>query len=212
MTQQEKKQQLQDLAKKIHNCRRCPLYKEAKQAVPGEGDPDSKVMFVGEAPGYHEDMQGRPFVGPAGQLLGKLITLAGLSRREVFIANVIKHRPPNNRDPRDEEILACADWLNMQINIIDPKIIVTLGRFSMSKFVQGQSISRVHGLVFRADDRIIVPMYHPAAALRSTLVMQQIRQDFVNLQNLISREKDQKINHSQSQVDKKLDHEQQRLL
>lgn len=210
MTSQDKKQQLIDLAKKIHNCRRCPLYKEAKQAVPGEGNPDAKIMFIGEAPGYYEDLQGRPFVGQAGQLLDKLIVLAGLSRRQVFITNIIKHRPPDNRDPKDEEISACADWLNMQIEIINPQIIVTLGRFSMLKFVQGQSISKVHGLLFRADDRIIVPMYHPAAALRSTSVMRQIRQDFINLPNITNRGEN-KIADKNQNKEEHPNHEQQRL-
>lgn len=210
MTQQEKKQQLADLAKKIHNCRRCPLYKAAKQAVPGEGNPDAKIMFIGEAPGYYEDLQGRPFVGQAGHLLDQLIVLAGLSRKEVFIANIIKHRPPDNRDPKDKEISACADWLNRQIDIIDPKIIITLGRFSMLKFVPGQSISRVHGLLFKADDRIIVPMYHPAAALRSTAVMQQIRQDFINLPRVTNRGENKTADKNQNKEEHP-DHKQQRL-
>lgn len=186
MDSEQKSQSLKRLALQIGKCRLCPLYKTATQAVAGEGKFDANIMFVGEAPGYYEDQQGRPFVGQAGQLLDSLIAGAGLTRSEVFITNVLKHRPPNNRDPQTEEIAACASWLDEQIKIVDPKIIVTLGRFSLAKFIPGVTISKVHGQKRLHHGRIIVPMFHPAAALRSAPVMEQLKQDFRQLSQLLS--------------------------
>lgn len=186
MTSEEKKQKLQDLAKKIQRCRQCPLYKTAKQAVPGEGSATAKIMFIGEAPGYYEDQQGRPFVGNAGQLLDKAMRGIGLSRQEVFIANILKHRPPDNRDPQETEIAACRDWLDEQVALIDPKIVVTLGRFSLNKFLPGVTISRVHGQVQTVDGRMVMPMFHPAAALRADAVMRQFLDDFAKLPKFLA--------------------------
>ncbi|MCX6724829.1 MAG: uracil-DNA glycosylase, partial [Candidatus Shapirobacteria bacterium] len=131
-------QQLAEIAEEINHCTRCSLYQKATQAVPGEGNPQSEVMFIGEGPGFWEDKEGRPFVGQAGKLLNKLLELIKLPRKEVFIGNVVKHRPPENRDPLPQEIEACAPFLDQQIKIINPKIIVTLGRFSLSKFLPGE--------------------------------------------------------------------------
>lgn len=177
-----KKQKLEEIEKLTAKCRKCPLYKNATNPVPGEGNPEAEIMFIGEGPGYNEDQQGRPFVGQAGRLLDQLLQLIKVTRKEVFITNVVKHRPPENRDPLPEEIEACKNYLDEQIKIINPKIIVTLGRFSMNKFLPNEFISKVHGQArfvdFAGERRIIIPMYHPSAALRSERVMAEIKQDF----------------------------------
>lgn len=166
----------------IASCRRCSLYQKATQAVPGEGDLEAKVMFLGEGPGFWEDKQGRPFVGQAGKLLDELLQSIKLERQEVFITNVLKHRPPNNRDPQPSEIEACRPWLDKQIEIIQPKIIVTLGRFSLAKFLPGEFISRIHGqpkfVNFEGRRLMVIPLYHPAAALRSDKIMGELKADF----------------------------------
>lgn len=173
---------MEEIAKKVARCRKCPLYKNATNPVPGEGNPDTEIIFVGEGPGMTEDLQGRPFVGQAGKLLDSLLQLIKLNRNEVFIANMVRHRPPANRDPLPEEIESCKEFLDAQIKIIGPKIIVTLGRFSMNKFLPGEYISKIHGQArfvdFNGRRIIVIPMYHPAAALRSTAVMEQIKKDF----------------------------------
>lgn len=186
-----KKEQLVQIAKEVDHCTRCGLYEGATHSVPGEGKAEAEVMLIGEGPGFWEDQQGRPFVGQAGQLLNELLQLIKLSRKEVFIGNIIKHRPPNNRDPLPEEIRACEPFLDEQIKIIDPKIIVTLGRFSMAKFLPGQYISQIHGqpksINFAGKKRIIIPMYHPAAALRSSIIKQEIKKDFLKMKQLLER-------------------------
>jgi len=178
----EKKKELEKIAKKVANCKKCPLYKKATNPVPGEGNHQAKVMFIGEAPGYWEDQWGRPFVGQAGKLLDDLLQLIKLPRESVFITNVVKHRPPRNRDPLPEEIEACKEFLDAQIKIIDPKIIVTLGRFSLNKFLPGEFISKIHGqarfVEFAERKRIVIPMYHPAAALRNERIMEELKFDF----------------------------------
>lgn len=182
MDLKEKLEKTKQLNDQIKICQRCQLYKGTINAVPGEGNLDAKLMFIGEGPGFHEDKEGRPFVGQAGKLLDKLIQSLGLKREEVFIANVVKHRPPENRDPLPNEIDACAFWLDQQIDLIDPKIIVTLGRFSMAKFIPNVTISNVHGqqrfITWKGKRKIIIPMYHPAAALRAGAVMEQLEKDF----------------------------------
>ncbi|MDE2144797.1 MAG: uracil-DNA glycosylase [Patescibacteria group bacterium] len=147
----------------------------------GEGNPDTSVLFIGEAPGYHEDQQGRPFVGQAGKLLDKLIASVGWKREDVYITNIVKRRPPNNRDPFPEEIAAYAPYLKRQINIIDPKVIATLGRFSMNYFLPEAKISKDRGKAFILKDKIIFPLYHPAAALRSTSVSNELATDFAKI-------------------------------
>jgi len=198
MNFREKKKELEKIAQKIVYCRKCFLYKNATKSVSGEGNPQAKVMFIGEAPGYWEDQQGKPFVGQAGKLLNELLELVKLPRESVFIANVVKHRPPGNRDPLPEEIEACKEFLDAQIKIIDPKIIVTLGRFSLNKFLPGEFISKIHGQArfvnFGGKKRIIIPMYHPAAALRSEIVMKELKFDFQKipkfLENTLLKEED----------------------
>ncbi|KKU78973.1 MAG: Phage DNA polymerase-related protein [Candidatus Amesbacteria bacterium GW2011_GWA2_47_70] len=193
MTTDQKKQELEKIAREIKAFKGLDIAKNATHAVPGEGDPDAAIMFIGESPGYNEDMQGRPFVGQAGMLLEKtLLEVLGLKRGDVYITNIVKFRPPDNRDPFDNEIAACADWLDRQIKIISPKIIVTLGRFSMTKFIPGVTISQIHGVARYYQPStmnyqlIIFPMYHPAAALRGTTMMNAFKADFVKLKNLLA--------------------------
>ncbi|MEX0622153.1 MAG: uracil-DNA glycosylase [Candidatus Woykebacteria bacterium] len=177
--------QLTDLAAAIEICKRCDLYKSATHAVPGEGNFETKVVFIGEAPGFHEDVQGRPFVGNAGKLLNLLLTKVGLRREDVFITNVIKHRPPENRDPAPSEIAACTFWLEQQLAVISPKLVVTLGKWSLNYFLPNKKISDVHGKVFRVGGRTILPMYHPAAALRSGKIGQDLENDFLKNKDLL---------------------------
>jgi DNA polymerase len=161
---------LHELNKQIEKCEKCPLYEGRTNAVPGEGSENAEIMFIGEGPGRDEDLQGRPFVGAAGKFLTEMLESIGLKREDVFIANVVKCRPPNNRDPLPEEIRTCWNYLEEQMKIIKPKIVVTLGRHSMGRFMPGLKISQVHGQAKRAsgvwqDRQVYLPLYHPAAAL-----------------------------------------------
>ena len=157
---------LEKLYKDVAACQKCPLFQTATHAVPGEGNPDTDILFVGEGPGKNEDEQGRPFVGAAGKFLDQLIESIGYKRADVYIANVVKHRPPGNRDPLPDELHACTPWLDQQVAIIQPKLIVTLGRISMAHFLgDGFSISKIHGQPKRRAEKVIIPMFHPAAAL-----------------------------------------------
>ncbi|MFZ5365723.1 MAG: uracil-DNA glycosylase family protein [Patescibacteria group bacterium] len=191
MTLEEKEEKLKEISQEISSCRRCSLYKTATQAVPGEGNPNTKIMFIGEAPGFFEDKQGKPFVGQAGKLLEQLLQLIKVARKDVWIGNLIKHRPPGNRDPLSEEIQSCSVWLDKQIEIINPEIIVTLGRFSMAKFLPGESISKIHGtsrMVYWNSRKIMVmPMYHPAAGLRNGGILKELRNDFSKLGQLLNK-------------------------
>ncbi len=171
---------LAQIAAETRDCVKCDLHVGTKNPVPGEGSPNAEVMFIGEAPGYREDQQGRPFVGPAGQFLNELLATVGLDRKTVFIANVVKHRPPDNRDPLPEEMAACADYLDRQIAAINPKVIVTLGRFSMAKFFPGAKISAIHGQAKKVGGRIVVAMFHPAAALHQQSLRQTVIDDFTH--------------------------------
>jgi DNA polymerase len=155
--------------------------------VPGEGNADADVMFVGEGPGFYEDQQGRPFVGASGKFLDELLATIGLDRRKVFIANVVKCRPPQNRDPQPEEIEACRKYLDDQINVIAPKVVVTLGRHSMQRYFPGEAIGRVHGQPRRKDGLIVVPMYHPAAALHQASLRKVIEADFRKLPEFLAK-------------------------
>ncbi len=179
--------EVEELYTEVRGCQRCALAKTRTLAVPGEGPLDSEVMFIGEAPGVNEDRQGRPFVGQAGAFLEELLGEAGLSRPEVYICNVLKCRPPGNRDPLPTEIEACNDYLSAQIRLIDPLLIVTLGRYSMSRFFPNQAISRIHGKPREANGRILVPMYHPAAALHQQRLRGTIIDDFRTLPELLER-------------------------
>jgi len=172
---------LREIEAQVRVCQLCKLAKSRTRAVPGEGDFQAEVMFIGEGPGYHEDKQGRPFVGPAGQFLNELLGLAGLSRESVFIANTVKCRPPGNRDPLPDELAACAPYLDRQIALINPRIIVTLGRYSMAKFFPGEKISQIHGSAGMVDGRLCVAMYHPAAGLHQASLADVIRSDFRKL-------------------------------
>ncbi len=177
---------LSELCEEIALCRRCELYKYRTKAVPGEGPEDAEIMFVGEAPGWHEDQQGRPFVGPAGQYLSQLLASIGLGRDQVYITNVIKDRPPVNRDPLPAEIDACRIWLERQIELIRPKIVVTLGRYSMALFFPGKSISRIHGRAEKRDGVIYYAMYHPAAALHQQSLRRVIEADMQKIPRLLA--------------------------
>jgi len=190
MTTQQKIAELTKIAEEIKVFKGLDIAKMATNAVPGEGNPDTDIMFIGEGPGQREDLTGRPFVGQAGKLLEKTLSeTLGLTRDQVFITNIVKFRPPDNRDPLDSEIEACRDWLDQQIGIISPKVIVTLGRFSMAKFIPGVTISRVHGqsrfVDFQGQRYMVFPMYHPAAALRAGDMMQHFIADFKKLNDLL---------------------------
>ena len=172
---------LSSLANEIRACTACPLHRSAKQAVPGEGSAESGILFLGEAPGYNEDVQGRPFVGAAGQLLDQLLAGIGLDRTKVFITNVVRHRPPENRDPLPEEVAACHVWFERHLATLKPKVVVTLGRHAMYKFFPGESISRVHGHARKKDGITIFPVFHPAAALHQPSLRADLQKDFENL-------------------------------
>ena len=177
-----KRELLNDLKKRMEDDKSLPLRTGATQLVFGEGNPDAQVYFLGEAPGYYEDREGRPFVGQAGKLLDQLIESIGFSRSEVYISNVVRFRPPANTDPEPDEIAAFSAYVDEEIEIINPRIIVTLGRFSMAKFLPDTKISAVHGKVYKVGwnnkKQVVVPMYHPAAALRSTAILVAIKGDF----------------------------------
>jgi DNA polymerase len=174
------------LAEQIRACQRCRLAQTRLQAVPGEGPENAPILLIGEGPGFHEDRQGRPFVGRSGELLEKLLGSIGLRRQDVFIANVVKCRPPDNRDPLPDEIEACRPYLERQIEMIRPKLVITLGRISMGRIFPGQSITRIHGQIKRVGEVGYVPMFHPAAALRNPQWMAAIRQDFAQLAPLVA--------------------------
>ena len=180
-------EELKAVAAEVRGCTKCKLYKGAKNGVPGEGPPDAEIMFIGEGPGFHEDQQGRPFVGAAGKFLEELLSEIGMKREDVFIANVVKHRPPGNRDPEPDELLACSDYLERQIKAINPKVIVTLGRYSMARFFPNAKISAIHGQARKVDGRLVVAMFHPAAALHQQSLRQTVVEDFKKLPALIAQ-------------------------
>lgn len=169
---------LEEIDARVRACTDCPLNEGRTHAVPGEGASDARVMFIGEAPGYQEDQQGRPFVGPAGRFLDELLGNIGLKRGDVFIANMIKCRPPNNRDPLPTEVAACTKYLDRQIELLRPDLIVTLGRYAMNRYFPKESISRVRGKVRTKDGQRILPLLHPAAALHQASLRESIEQDF----------------------------------
>jgi DNA polymerase len=169
------------IAKEIEVCQKCDLHYSRKHAVPGEGPANAEIMLIGEGPGYYENEQGRPFVGSSGKFLTQLLAQAGLKRSDVWIGNVVKCRPPGNRDPQPDELAACDPYLERQIEAINPKIIITLGRFSMAKFLPGARISRVHGEMRRVGKRFVIPMFHPAAALHQPKYRPLILADFAKL-------------------------------
>jgi DNA polymerase len=183
----EAEQELDAVAAEVRVCPKCELSRTRTNAVPGEGNPHARIMFIGEAPGWHEDKQGRPFVGAAGKFLNELLAIAGLKREDVFITNVVKCRPPGNRDPLPDEIAACAPYLERQIAAINPEVIVTLGRFSMGRWFPGERISKIHGQPKQVDGLMIVPMYHPAAALHQAALRGSIEDDFAKLPKILAQ-------------------------
>ena len=187
----ERREALIQLYREVETCTRCPLYAERTKAVFGSGNADADLVFVGEAPGAEEDRQGLPFVGRAGQLLTRLLGEVGLRREDVFIANILKSRPPGNRDPQPEEIEACWPYLERQIELIEPKVIATLGNFATKKITGSQvGITRVSGVpqVHRLGVRtvFVLPLFHPAAALRTPSVLERLREHFAELPRLIA--------------------------
>jgi DNA polymerase len=177
---------LTELYQQIALCHKCDIARLRTKVVPGEGAENADIMFIGEAPGWHEDQQGRPFVGPAGQFLDRLLASINLKRQQVYIANVIKCRPPDNRDPLPTEIQNCRQWLDNQIEIIKPRMIVTLGRYSMAMYFPGKSISKIHGTAVKRDNIIYYAMYHPAAALHQQSLHQAIEADMLKIPNLLA--------------------------
>lgn len=181
--------ELEHVAAEVRVCPLCELARTRTNAVPGEGDPQARVMLIGEGPGWHEDKQGKPFVGNAGKFLSELLAKAELRREDVFITNVVKCRPPGNRDPLPDEMAACRPYLERQIAAINPDVIVTLGRFSMARWFPGERISRIHGQPKREGHRLIVPMYHPAAALHQGALRGAIEDDFAKLPKILAEAK-----------------------
>lgn len=178
---------LREIEAEVRSCTACALHKGRTRAVPGEGPVNAEIMFIGEAPGRNEDLQGRPFVGQAGKLLEELLDEIGLSRDDVWIGNVVKCRPPGNRDPQPEEIAACAGYLERQIELLQPKLIATLGRFSMEKFFPGARITRVHGQARRDGSRVLIPLFHPAYVLRNMSAMPDAIRDIRKIPRLLER-------------------------
>jgi uracil-DNA glycosylase len=194
-------QTLEELNKIISNCKKCSLYKTKTTDVPGSGNPSAEIVFIGEAPGKEEDLRGEPFVGAAGKFLEEMLLGIGLSRKDVFITNVLKHRPPNNRDPEPAEIEACWPYLIKQLEMIQPKLIIFLGRHALNRFFPELKISEVHGQAFRkkfnpenekepGDEQVFLALYHPAAALYNGSMRQTLITDFNKIPALLN-----KINH-----------------
>lgn len=185
MTLAEKTASLAKIAEQVRICEKCRLCKTATNGVPGEGNPDSDIIFIGEAPGANEDQQGRPFVGRAGKLLEFLLNQIGYKREDVWIGNIVKHRPPDNRDPLPEEIEACKPYLTNQIEIISPKLIITLGRFSMNYFLPDVKISQEHGKATNLGNYHLYPVYHPAAGLRNPTMKNALIADFLRIPEVL---------------------------
>ena len=196
----DKEKKLSELKRKIEADEALPLFGSAN-LVFGEGNPNSDVLFIGEAPGFHEDLMSRPFVGQAGKLLDKLLLQISWPRESVYITNIVKRRPPQNRDPLPEEIKAYEPYLKTQIEIINPKIIATLGRYSMNHFLPFAKISRDHGQAQYWGDYLIMPLYHPAAALRSTAVLKELEADFKKLPEILKNPPERKILKSEVKIE-----------
>jgi DNA polymerase len=198
--------------KKIHekwfiNCE-CKLKKTATQPVPGDGNPESEIVFIGEAPGRDEDIQGRPFVGAAGKFLTEMLREIGQEREKIYITNIVKYRPPNNRDPLPEEKEACRGWLMEELNLINPKLIVFLGRHSMNDFFPSEKISRVHGkLLVRRFNRLktkyFLPLYHPAAALYNGDMREVLIQDFKKIPKILEKIEKQELEEKEAKIEQK---------
>lgn len=181
---------LEELNQQILKCQKCPLSRTRTNVVPGEGNPKAEIMFIGEGPGKNEDEQGKPFVGAAGKLLDKMLALINLDREDIFIANIVKCRPPGNRDPLPDEVNACWEWLAQQIEIIKPKLIVLLGRHSMDRFLPNQKISQIHGQPKRRGGQVYFPVYHPAAALYRGNLLEDLKRDFLKIPKVLEKIKE----------------------
>lgn len=190
MAAENSEQVLDTIGAEVRRCTACRLHENRTKAVPGEGAIKSGIMFIGEGPGFHEDQQGRPFVGPAGKLLEEMLAAVSLRREQVFITNVVKCRPPGNRDPQPDEIAACNSYLDRQLAAIEPRIVVTLGRYSLARFFPGAKISAIHGEPKFADGRAYVPFYHPAAGLRTPAIKQMLFEDVQKLPAIATRLKE----------------------
>ena len=188
--------ELEELHRHIASCPDCDLCRTRSRVVPGEGPPNAEILFVGEAPGFHEDQQARPFIGPAGRFLDELIASIGLRRDQVFITNVVKCRPPNNRDPLPGEIEACRKYLQRQVELIRPKVIVSLGRYSLAWFSPRDPISKVHGRATAKDSFCFIPMYHPAAALHAGSMRHIIEEDFRKIPAVLERAREAPLQHA----------------
>ncbi len=176
---------LVELYEDVADCPRCPLARNRSRTVPGSGPVPCDLMLIGEAPGAREDELGLPFVGRSGQFLDQLLAGIGRSREDVYVTNVVKCRPPGNRDPQPDEIASCRDFLDQQIEAVDPRVIVTLGRFSMARWFPGARISQIHGQWRQVDGRAVIPMYHPAAALRDGSLREVMKHDFAQIPALL---------------------------
>jgi uracil-DNA glycosylase family 4 len=198
VTPAERRAALEAIAAEVRDCTRCRLSETRTKAVPGEGDPNTEVLFVGEGPGFNEDREGRPFIGRAGGLLERLLGHIGWQREDVFITNVVKCRPPDNRDPEPDEIAACAPYLQRQAAVLDPSVVVTLGRFSMATFMPGVRISQAHGTTRLADpatgarDATVFAMYHPAYALRNPAVERESYEDVARIPGVLVASRDRR--------------------
>jgi len=184
-----KDQQLQYIAHLVGECKKCDLYKTATSHVPGSGNPNAEIVFIGEAPGQQEDLQGLPFVGNSGKLLDKLLSTISVPRQDVFICNILKHRPPENRDPLPQEMKVCTPYLKAQLKIIKPKLIITLGRFAMNYFFPEESISKIRGqvrkIIWQELSLTIIPVYHPSAGLRNGAMLLSLQEDFLSIGKLL---------------------------
>jgi uracil-DNA glycosylase len=189
---QDRAAALQEIAEQVRTCKLCRLHEGATNGVPGAGNVNAEIMFIGEGPGYHEDKQGLPFVGQSGKYLEDLLALIGLKREQVFIGNVVKHRPPENRDPLPDEILACKPYLDRQVEIIDPLVIATLGRFSMARYFPNGKITQIHGKPKFENGRAYYPFFHPAAVLRNPSLRGDMEADFKRLLDVLAQVKEQR--------------------
>lgn len=181
----DKEAVLKQVEENVNHCKKCRLYEKAHKAVPGEGNINSEIVFIGEAPGANEDKTGKPFVGRAGNLLEKLLNEIGYKREDIWIGNIIKHRPPGNRDPLGDEIEACQPYLKLQLKAIDPKLVVTLGRFAMNYFYKEGKISRDRGQLKKIGNLYVYPVYHPAAGLRNGNFYNALREDFLEIPKVL---------------------------
>ena len=201
VTDAERRAALEVIAAEVRDCTRCRLHATRTRAVPGEGDSSTEVMFVGEGPGQNEDREGRPFVGRAGGLLVNLLSHIGWSRNDVFITNIVKCRPPGNRDPEPDEVAACAPYLQRQLEVLDPAVVVTLGRHSMARFMPGVRISQAHGTTRPADpatgarDATVFAMYHPAAALRTPSIERESYDDVARIPGVLTEARERRREH-----------------